>query len=93
MKQDGWQPLLMWLENSVDHAEVLDVSRALVVHNDVKSLRPVGVVIDRILMAGAVVRIVSDRPFDIGPRGNAFRNDLFLRRVIVAAAAENEAVP
>ena len=81
----------MRLENGVvDDVQVLHFGRALIVHDHVKTLGPVRILVNRIEMAGAFVGIVGDGPFDIGAGGDALGDDVLLMKIVVAAPAADE---
>ena len=59
-------------------------------NDDIKTLGPIRVLVDRIQRARVGFRLIGDRPFDIGQFGNAFGNDRLLSLIVVAASAADE---
>src|SRR5205807_642664 len=74
----------------VDHFEVLDVGAALVMHHHVEPPGPVGVGVDGVDVLGALVGVVGDGPFDVGPRRDPFGEDVLLFLVVMATAADDQ---
>src|SRR5205823_4449722 len=84
------QPLPVRLQYALDELRVLHVGAALVVHDDVEPLGPVGLVVGGVLVLGALVGVVGDGPLDVGAGRDALGEDVLLLLVVVAAAADDQ---
>jgi hypothetical protein len=80
----------MGLEDPFDLRRVGNIRTALVMHNEIKSFGVVGVAKNRQRRMGAGVIIIKELDGDIGSLLNAFFQDIFLMRVIMAATTGNE---
>ena len=91
VEDDAGEAVPMGLEDRLDDPHVLVHLRgALVVHDDIEALGPIGVVVDGILVAIGLVRVVRDSPLDMRPRGDAASEVVLLPRVVVATTPEDE---
>ncbi len=59
-------------------------------NDHVEVLRPIGVLVDGVQVLGAFIWIKSDGPLDVSAGGNPFRENVLLRLIIVAAAADHQ---
>ena len=77
----------MGIEDVFHHLEVFVSRGAFVVDDDIVTVRPVGVVVNRQWRIDAFVIGPPDIDLDIGPRLDAFVKSEMLALVIVTAAA------
>ena len=83
------------LGDVLDKLGVGHVAKTLVMHDHVVALGPVGFFVNAHAMvpddsAPRTAALEQDVPGDVGARADAFRQDRFLRHIIVAAAAGDE---
>ena len=90
MEVDSGQTGAVRFENAFDEILVLYIRETFIVDDHVVSLRPIRIRIDAEPMRRGWVALVHDRPLHVGARGDSFRENLLLLRVVVAAAARDQ---
>ena len=55
------QALAMRLENAIDHGQVFDAGRALIMDHEIVALGPIGLFVNRVQVLRALIGIVGDR--------------------------------
>ena len=74
----------------VNDAEILDLRSAFIMHDHIKVLVPIGLLINWIELVGSVAGLPRDRPFHVGSGGDALGDDVLLVFVVVATSAADE---
>ena len=93
VNQNRRQSLAMRLQNPIHKLSVIHTGKTLIVHHNVKAVRPVRVVIQGNLRVGCRAPLMHHSPLNIGSSANPTRQNSLLSLIVVATPPRDQQRP